>query len=304
MTARAAPVRWRHRAALVLGPVLVLALAGATYQGVVNAIERRAFPHPGRLVDVGGHQLHLRCTGDGRPAVVLESLAGVPAVAWTAVQSRLDPWTAVCSYDRAGLGWSESDGQGFDPANVAPQLHELLVRAAVPLPVVLVGHGLGASLARIHAARFPGDVAAAVLVDLPEVGRARDAGRRSWWMRRPALWPWLARFGVLRLTNVLQPAPGTLDVEAQRAMRAFLNRPDHLSRAVAEIAGTDEAARIGREEAATVAASVQELEIGVSSDRGNVRWPAPLTDPAGIERAAAAVQEAIRRDRRSTRPLR
>src|SRR6185503_6030005 len=51
------------RAALAI--VVLLALAGATYQGVLTSLERRRYPHPGRLIDVGGHQLQIYCTGKG-----------------------------------------------------------------------------------------------------------------------------------------------------------------------------------------------------------------------------------------------
>ena len=86
-----------------------IALAGATVQGVLTAIERRRLPYPGRLVDVGGHQLHLDCQGRGAPTVILEAPAVVPSAAWQLVQHEVARRTRVCAYDRAGLGWSEAD---------------------------------------------------------------------------------------------------------------------------------------------------------------------------------------------------
>ena len=89
--------------AIVLALVVLI---GATYQGVTTAIERRRFPFPGRLVDVGGHQLHLYCTGAGAPTVVLEAPAAGISAAWAWVQGSISQFTRVCSYERAGLGWS------------------------------------------------------------------------------------------------------------------------------------------------------------------------------------------------------
>src|ERR687894_2388920 len=92
--------------------VLVIALlAGITYQGVSTALERRKYPRPGGLVSVGDHQLHIFCTGtdrDGSPTIVLEAPEGSMSAEWAWVQSILSRTRRVCSYDRAGLGWSEA----------------------------------------------------------------------------------------------------------------------------------------------------------------------------------------------------
>src|SRR5919109_2646978 len=131
---------------------MFLVLAGATYQGVATALERREFPHPGRLVDVGGHQLHLYCTGEGTPTVVLEAPAAGLSAAWGWIQPRVAETTRVCSYDRAGLGWSEAGDAPFDPADVPVQLRALLDAAGERAPYVMVGQELGAALATLYAA--------------------------------------------------------------------------------------------------------------------------------------------------------
>src|SRR5574341_1475973 len=114
-----------------------LILAGATYQGVATALERRQFPHPGRMVSVGDHQLHIYCTGEGPPTVVLEAPATGMSAAWGWVQPDVAAVTRVCSYDRAGLGWSEAGDRRFDPANVVEELHALLQRSGELRPYVL-----------------------------------------------------------------------------------------------------------------------------------------------------------------------
>ena len=91
--------------------MLFATLAGATYQGAATAIERRKFPHPGRMIDIGGLQLHIYCTGNGAPTVVLEAPAAGMSAAWGWVQPAVAQTTRVCSYDRAGLGWSEAGDQ-------------------------------------------------------------------------------------------------------------------------------------------------------------------------------------------------
>ena len=69
-------LRLRRTIRLVVVLVAVFVLAGATYQGVVTALERHRYERPGGLVDAGGHQLHIHCTGKGSPIVVLEAAAG------------------------------------------------------------------------------------------------------------------------------------------------------------------------------------------------------------------------------------
>ena len=133
--------------------IIVVLLAGATYQGVATALERREFPRPGGLVSVGDHQLHIYCTGTGSPTAVLEAPAAGLSAAWGDVQRRLSGAMRVCSYDRAGLGWSESGDRPFAPARVPAELRTLLTRINERGPFVIAGQGLGAAFARMYAAR-------------------------------------------------------------------------------------------------------------------------------------------------------
>ena len=227
-----------QRRLLQAGVVLMfLVLAGATYQGVATALERREFPHPGRLVDVGGHQLHLYCTGDGTPTVVLEAPAAGLSAAWGWIQPEIAETTRVCSYDRAGLGWSEAGDDAFDPAQVPAQLRALLEAAQENGPYVIAGQGLGAALARLDAQHLGNAAVALVLIDLPTEVDPSDRAQQT---RLVQLSPWLARAGVLRATAMLSAHASGLPDPSQGAVRAFLNRPDHLTRAAHEIARWDE----------------------------------------------------------------
>jgi pimeloyl-ACP methyl ester carboxylesterase len=123
-------------------------------------------PKPlGRMIDVGGRDLHLVCAGSGSPAVILESGAGEFSIDWALAQPLIAKITRVCAYDRAGYAWSQM-GPGFEqfPA-VAADLRELLQRAGVRPPWILVGHAFGALYARDYQRRFPEQVAGLVLVD-------------------------------------------------------------------------------------------------------------------------------------------
>lgn len=270
-----------RRRMLQAGAILMfVVLAGATYQGVATALERRAFRHPGRLVDVGGHQLHLYCTGEGAPTVILEAPAGGMSAAWGWVQPEVSETTRVCSYDRAGLGWSEAGDDGFDPASAPEQLAALLDRADQRARYVIVGHGLGAALARLEAGRFGGDTAALVLIDPPDAGGATRRERPTWLVT----WsPWLARTGVLRATRMLSDRAAGLPDPWAGALRTFLNRPDHLTRASQELAQWDRAIALASDAALPPYVAVAEVRTG---------RPAPLSF-LDDERDAATVTDAI-----------
>ena len=115
--------------------VLGLALLGAGYESVMEDADGRAYPPPGQLVDVGGHRLHLHCAGTGGPTVVIEAGLGDWSASWSSwVQPEVARTTRVCTYDRAGMGFSEAGPRPRTAARFAQELHTLLLRAGVPGP--------------------------------------------------------------------------------------------------------------------------------------------------------------------------
>ena len=277
-----------RRALTLTAVVLVfLVLVGATYQGVATALERRQYPHPGRMVKAGRHQLHINCTGEGQPTVVLEAPATGMSASWGWVQPALAEDTRVCSYDRAGLGWSEWGTTSFDPAAVPEQLHTLLANAGEKGPYVLVGEGFGAALARLTASRYPSDVAALVLIDAPgSVAQATDLRRMA---RMATLSPWLARTGVLRVTRSLTQDRVDVPEPAAGALHTFLARPDHLTRSALELAQWNDT--IAMAAAAMLPAG---LEV-VALDAAGPDRTAMLTDSAAAAKATAAIREVVAR---------
>jgi pimeloyl-ACP methyl ester carboxylesterase len=146
--------------------VLLLAALGATYESIESSRDRRMNPPPGRLVDVGGHKMHLDCTGQGAPTVVLESGLNDDWLVWYKVQPATSKLTRVCSYDRAGLGFSSPrPEQQPDSRNIAKNLHMLLANAGVNPPYVLVGHSIGGIHIRVYQNLYPDDVVGMVLVE-------------------------------------------------------------------------------------------------------------------------------------------
>ncbi|MGA2856650.1 MAG: alpha/beta hydrolase [Candidatus Sulfotelmatobacter sp.] len=135
---------WPRRIArglLVL--LVVLAAAGFLYENISEARDRRFNPMPGRLIDVGGYRMHIDCAGQGSPTVILDSGLGDSYVVWQKVQPQIAKLTQTCSYDRAGIGYSEPSSRPRTSRVMAEELHTLLKTAGITPPYVLVGHSMG-----------------------------------------------------------------------------------------------------------------------------------------------------------------
>jgi pimeloyl-ACP methyl ester carboxylesterase len=185
--------------------VLMIASVGGGYQTIRESLDAKAYPPPGQLIDVGGHRLHLYCTGSGSPTVVLEPGGGASSsdLAWITPTVARD--TRVCVYDRAGRGWSDATGGPQDGAHIAADLHTLLDRAKVPGPYVLAGHSFGGLYVQSFAAQFPDQVAGMVLLDstAPKPGPAPKSNNDPYNLigRVAALSAASAHLGVGRLLN-------------------------------------------------------------------------------------------------------
>jgi len=124
--------RWLLYPVIVL---LALASLGGGYQTLGAAADAKAYPMPGQLIDVGGHRLHLNCTGSGTPTVVLEPAAGGMSSNLGWIAPAVARATRVCVYDRAGRGWSEPADTPQDGTQIATDLHTLLQRGHLPGPM-------------------------------------------------------------------------------------------------------------------------------------------------------------------------
>ena len=159
-------VRWLPKIALTLCALVVLvALAGASFQAITSRLDARRFPESGRLVNVGGYHLLLNCTGVGSPTVILEAGFGDVSTEWSAVQPQIAKFSRVCSYDRAGYGGSDPGPMPRTSLQIASELHTLLKNAGEMPPYVLVGSSFGGYNVRVFNGLYPDDVTGIVLAD-------------------------------------------------------------------------------------------------------------------------------------------
>lgn len=199
---------------IILALAAALIASGAIYQALGLAADRRRYPPPGRLVDMGGHRLHLIERGSG-PAVVFESGISATCLNWTRVRGEVERFARACAYDRAGLGWSDLAASPRTALAIIDDLHALLEAARIPKPCILVGHSFGGLLVRAYAAKYPAEVAALVLVDPLAPSEWLNASPAHVRMLRLGVklsrrGAWLARIGVVRAALALLMSGGRL----------------------------------------------------------------------------------------------
>jgi len=148
-----------------------LVLLAGFLVGCGGGQDATARDRPDMLVELpDGRHLNLHCTGRGSPLVILESGYGAGTNGWIPVQPKIAATTRVCSYDRAGYGFSDPGPLPRDGAATARDLDEALDAAHLPGPYVVVGFSAGGLYGRLFAARRPGEVQGLVLLD-PTVER-------------------------------------------------------------------------------------------------------------------------------------
>lgn len=145
-----------------------------------SAAEPATRPQPsGKLVDLGGHKLHVNCTGKGSPTVVVENGLGDFSFDWILVQTKVAVFTRICTYDRAGYAWSDPGPKPRTFAQINLELRDALAKLGEKGPFVLVGHSYGGPVIRNFTMTYPEDVAAMVLVDSAQEGLRVGIGGKA-----------------------------------------------------------------------------------------------------------------------------
>lgn len=240
---------------LALGLILVFGLllaAGYSYQTRTTAADFEQFPAPGQRVDVGGFSLHIRCTGTGSPTIVIDTGNGDFSLGWQGIQPEIAKSTRICTYDRAGYGWSDLSPNPRTAESFVTELHSLLVNAGEKPPYILVGQSLGGFTVRMFASQYPGEVSGMVLV---------DAGHEQQLERVPPEYAqinqqqisylgamqFMSRFGSLRVlgnasggADLAPPQVRKLPAEIQPVYLAMMSHPSYFDVTLAELRALSE----------------------------------------------------------------
>lgn len=213
--------------------IIGLALIGVIYERMAEAADAKSYPPPGQLVDVGGHRLHINCTGTGSPTVIIDAGLGDWSTGWAWVQPEVAKTTQVCTYDRAGYGWSDPGPLPRNAEQFAKELHTLLHDANIPGPYVLVGHSLGGLTMRVFTGMYPSEVAGVVLIDSMSPRQFEQSSANPVTQSDPKSHPFvpltiLARVGLVRLLAEPLGQIPNLPPEAEKAYLAGMSRATYL----------------------------------------------------------------------------
>jgi len=245
-------LKWALLAVAAL--VVIVVCSGVVYQQVATWRDARRFPQRGRLVQLGPEfpvvSLHMDCSGQGTPAVILESGLGVPALGWYQVQPSVAAFTRVCSYDRAGYGWSTAGPMPRSSDQIVKELHALLKASGEKGPYVFVAHSFGGFNARIYKSRYPAEVVGVVLVDSSQEDQESrmTPGLQAFMQEQKkqlksqmSLAPLLIYSGLARLTTSLE-GPASLSPEIKRELRYLELQTEYIRATGSEMLFFDESA--------------------------------------------------------------
>jgi pimeloyl-ACP methyl ester carboxylesterase len=155
-----------HLALWIIFPAAFLALIGCVYQSLGCWRDRSRYAGAGRWINVRkGMNLYLFEQGSGGPTVIFEAGIGATNLNWRHIQNTVSRFTSTASYDRGGLGFSSPCCSARTPGNIAVELHEMLRRAHITPPFIMVGHSFGGLVVRRFTLLYPEEVSGVVLVD-------------------------------------------------------------------------------------------------------------------------------------------
>lgn len=205
----------------ILTFILICVGSGALYQYASVKIDAKQYPPLGKLVDIGGCRLHIYCTGNDddkniskqQPTVILDAGLSYDSLEWLLVQPEIAKFARVCSYDRAGYGWSDENSNLRTSKNIVEELHTLLTNAKITPPYILVGHSFGGINMQIYAKKYPAEVAGLILVDSGQEkmpAKLPAEPEKSWlakYFSSPQFYLPITRMGILRFWKGKLPLP-------------------------------------------------------------------------------------------------
>jgi pimeloyl-ACP methyl ester carboxylesterase len=208
--------------------ILLAAAAGRWYESRAEAADVRRFPPPGRFIDAGGRRLHLVCIGGGSPVVVFEPPGFGNSLSFSEARETLARRMRVCSYDRAGAGWSDPGPDPLSIGTLADDALRVIDTVSPGARAVVVASSVGGLTAELLMRRHPERVAGVVFADAGTSDVLRDVEPHVPWTRWRAACvgaPAAARFGLIRLVDPFRFDPSKSDVGARSAAVTYRPGP-------------------------------------------------------------------------------
>jgi len=232
----------KYIAIFLTSSISLLLVTGQILNATVNHV-----PPPGKMVDVGGHKLHINCTGlkSDRPTIILEAGMGNAAAEFYWYQEALEKTEHVCSYDRAGAGWSELSNVAADSENISSQLHSLLNKSNIKPPYVFASHSAGALHSRLYSHKYPDEIVGMVFIDgshpeqyakqldiAPEVVGAQAMNQMLTTIENIGT---IAQLGLFRLYNPFELPEDIFPENVMKGIKYYKSKPSDFAGVHAEI---------------------------------------------------------------------
>lgn len=210
--------KWAKRIIIGIASLLViLVIAGYIYENRTRASIKSKHLAPGKMINIGSHNIHVRLIGKGEVTIVLDAGAGeLGSFAYLPIENELAQHAKVLLYDRAGCNWSEPSENKRTPEEISKELNQVIRQLGISGPVILVGHSQGGLNMMKYASMFRDQVNGLVLLDAahPNAYKEMPVEVRELLMNASGnieLVNVMARIGLLRLVmpkNALQfPEP-------------------------------------------------------------------------------------------------
>ncbi len=185
------------------------------------------------MVDVGGHRLHIWCTDPvepGAPTVLFDSGLGGGAFSFPGLTSEISKFAQVCTYDRAGMGYSDPGPTPRTSSRIATELAALIENSDVSRPVILVGFSFSGYNTRMVASERPDLVAGMIQLTPSHEKHSEHKAAADLPSDTP---PWILRklgrlaayVGILRILGVtLATPPERAHPDVREFVRATIYR--------------------------------------------------------------------------------
>jgi len=225
--------RVKAKKTLILGIILLGIAAGIVIAGQIAHYSVPIIDPPGKIYSVNGTDMHLYCTGpesDGQPTIIIITGAGTQSPMYYPLQEKLSKTIRTCSYDRAGLGWSEPNDIPANAKNMSNELYQLLQTAKIEGPVILAGHSLGGIVSLIYSAEYEDQVVGIAFIDSSHYNQFNYFGKdysdkvynqidemlAIFWLVEI-----ISKLGILNLVGFIFESPELIDDETQKMFAYF-----------------------------------------------------------------------------------